>query len=112
MRLADPRRVLLSAALLAGLATATGGCQQAEKQRQADAERFKRLELRLQQMEQRLNQIGTGNGADPAGKPPAGSIKSLTYRTTDQGNRLRIYWADGSSSDLECTQEQSTLACG
>ncbi|WP_235300094.1 hypothetical protein [Synechococcus sp. GFB01] len=52
------------------------------------------------------------DGADRSGKPPAGPVKSLTYRTSDQGNRLRIYWADGSSTDLECNQEQSTLACG
>jgi hypothetical protein len=39
-------------------------------------------------------------------------VKSLTYRTGTESNSLRIYWADGSQSDLECTQEQSTLACG
>ena len=27
-------------------------------------------------------------------------------------DRLRIYWADGSQTDLECNQEQATLACG
>jgi len=25
---------------------------------------------------------------------------------------LRIYWADGSTSDLPCTKEQGTWACG
>ncbi|MFO7628727.1 MAG: hypothetical protein R6W06_04270 [Prochlorococcaceae cyanobacterium] len=112
MRLAHPRRVLLSAALLAGVAIGGSGCQQADQQRKADAERFSRLELRLQQLEQRLNQIGSGNGRDPAGKAPAGAVKSLTFRTGTEDDRLRIYWADGSNTDLPCTQEQNTWVCG
>lgn len=75
-------------------------------------QRQEQLELKLQQLEQKLNAVTPRDGADRSGKPPAGPVKSLTYRTSDQGNRLRIYWADGSSSDLECNQEQSTLACG
>jgi hypothetical protein len=39
-------------------------------------------------------------------------VKSLTLRTGTEDDRLRIYWADGSSSDLPCTQEQNTLVCG
>jgi hypothetical protein len=27
-------------------------------------------------------------------------------------DRLRIYWADGSRTDLPCTKEQSTFVCG
>jgi outer membrane murein-binding lipoprotein Lpp len=75
-------------------------------------QRQEQLDLKLQQLEQRLNAIPARNAADTSGKPPAGPVKSLTYRTSDEGNRLRIYWADGSSTDLECNQEQSTLACG
>ncbi len=43
-------------------------------------------------------------------KTPSGPIRSLTFRTTD--DRLRIYWADGTKSDLPCTKEQSTWVCG
>ena len=43
-------------------------------------------------------------------KTPAGPIKSITFRRGTTDDRLRIYWADGSSSDLPCTQEQSLLA--
>jgi hypothetical protein len=39
-------------------------------------------------------------------------VKSLTYRSGTSDDRLRIYWADGSSSDLPCTEEQNTLVCG
>ena len=39
-------------------------------------------------------------------------MKSLTYRSGSDDDRLRIYWADGTSSDLPCTKEQATWACG
>ena len=50
--------------------------------------------------------------SDPTGKAPAGPVKSLTFRTDSADDRLRIYWADGSTSDLPCTKEQGTWACG
>jgi hypothetical protein len=75
-------------------------------------QRQEQLDLKLQQLEQRLNAIPARNAADSAGKPPAGPVKSLTLRTGTEDDRLRIYWADGSSSDLPCTQEQNTLVCG
>jgi len=89
------------------------GCQQgpgADAKR--SAERLDRLELRLQQLEQRQARPGASNTADQAGKPPAGPVKSLTFRMGTSDDRLRIYWADGTSSDLPCTKEQSTWACG
>jgi hypothetical protein len=75
-------------------------------------QRQEQLDLKLQQLEKRLNEIPAPNGADSAGRPPAGPVKSLTLRTGSEDDRLRIYWADGSSSDLPCTQEQNTLVCG
>jgi outer membrane murein-binding lipoprotein Lpp len=75
-------------------------------------QRQEQLDLKLQQLEQRLNAIPARNAADSAGKPPAGPVKSLTLRKGTEDDRLRIYWADGSSSDLPCTQEQNTLVCG
>lgn len=91
----------------------TSGCE-----RQPSAEllevqqRQEQLEVKIQQLEQKLNAVTPGNAADPSGKPPAGAIKSLTYRSGTADDRLRIYWADGSKSDLPCTKEQSTLVCG
>ena len=45
-------------------------------------------------------------------KPPAGPVKSLTFRMGSEDDRLRIYWGDGTTSDLPCTKEQGTWACG
>ncbi len=99
----------VSACLLA-LALLLGGCQ---TKTAAQAERLDRLELRLQQMEQRLNrERQRHDGADRSGKPPAGVIKSLTLRSGSEDDRLRIYWADGSTTNLPCTKEQATLVCG
>ncbi|MBM5820487.1 MAG: hypothetical protein FJ070_10465 [Cyanobacteria bacterium K_DeepCast_150m_m2_101] len=85
------------------------GCQ---SQPAAENERLNRMELRLQQLEQRQANPGAGSTADPSGKAPAGPVKSLTFRMGTNDDRLRIYWADGTSSDLPCTKEQSTWACG
>jgi hypothetical protein len=52
------------------------------------------------------------DGADRTGKPPAGVIKSLTLRSGTEDDRLRIYWADGTRTDIPCTKEQATLVCG
>ncbi len=98
---------------LASTALLIGGCQrQPSAELQRVLQRQEQLELKIQQLEQKLNAVTPGNGADPAGKPPAGAIKSLTYRSGTQDDRLRIYWADGTTSDLPCTKEQSTLVCG
>jgi hypothetical protein len=79
----------------------------------ADSQRIDQLELKIQQLEQRLNKPSLRpDPADKAGKPPAGVIKSLTLRTDTEDDRLRIYWADGTKTDLPCTKEQTTLACG
>ena len=93
---------LVAALLLAG-------CQNdAAQQRQ----RLDRLELKIQQLEQRLAHPDAADTADKAGRPPAGPVKSLTFRMGTADDRLRIYWADGTSSDLPCTKEQATWACG
>jgi hypothetical protein len=109
--IAAPIRAALVA--MASTALLIGGCQ---RQPSADVQqvlqRQEQLELKIQQLEQKLNAVSPGNGADPAGKPPAGAIKSLTYRSGTEDDRLRIYWADGTKSDLPCTKEQSTLVCG
>jgi len=85
------------------------GCQRGPS---AENQRLERLELRVQQLEQRQAQPDGGDTRDRAGKPPAGPVKSLTFRMNSSDDRLRIYWGDGSTSDLECTKEQGTWACG
>ena len=104
------RRVALMASLLlvVGLGSA---CQRGPS---AESQRLDRVDLKIQQLEQRLNKLSvrSEDGADKAGKPPAGVIKSLTLRMGSEDDRLRIYWADGSQTDLPCTKEQSTFVCG
>jgi hypothetical protein len=96
---------LLSCSLL------LAACQQ---QPSPEAQRIQQLNLKMQQLEQRLNTLSRerDNGADSHGKPPPGRIKSLTIRTGTEDDRLRIYWADGTTTDLPCTKEQATFVCG
>lgn len=83
-----------------------------ENQHQSDqADRINLLEKRIKQLERRLGQQES-SPSEIDGNAPRGPIKSLTFRMGSSDDRLRIYWADGSSSDLPCTQEQSILACG
>jgi hypothetical protein len=100
----------------AGAALLLASCQrQPSAELQQMQQRQEQVELKIQQLEQKLNAVVPGNGADPAGKPPAGAtgaIKSLTYRSGTADDRLRIYWADGSTTNLPCKQEQATLVCG
>ncbi len=108
-RNAGSRLRRLSFALLV-LPLLAAGCQGFPN---ADSRRIDQLELQIQQLEQRLNRVNLRpDTADPAGKPPAGVVKSLTLRTDTEDDRLRIYWADGSKTDLPCTKEQTTLVCG
>ena len=99
------RRTLSLAAPLLLLAGCQGGPS-------AEGQRLDRLELRIQQLERRQAHPDAADTADRAGKPPAGPVKSLTFRMGTEDDRLRIYWADGTSSDLPCTKEQATWACG
>ncbi|MCS5699593.1 hypothetical protein NZK32_11140 [Cyanobium sp. FGCU-52] len=88
-----------------------GGCR---TEPSTESQRIDQLEFKIQQLEQRLNKVAAqqSDGADRAGKPPAGVIKSLTLRSGTEDDRLRIYWADGTRTDLPCTREQATLVCG
>ena len=92
----------LAAALL------LAGCQRGP----SESQRLQRLELRVQQLEKRQAHPDAEDTADKAGKPPAGPVKSLTFRMGSEDDRLRIYWGDGTTSDLPCTKEQGTWACG
>jgi len=97
--------------VVALLAMALAGCQQGPN---PEDQRIDQLNLKIEQLEQRLNKLASErlDGADRQGKPPVGRIKSLTLRTGTEDDRLRIYWADGSTTDLPCTKEQATFVCG
>jgi hypothetical protein len=102
-----PRRAITT--LLLGGCLLLVGCQRGPS---PESQRIDELELKIQQLEQRLNKATRPDPADKAGKPPAGPVKSLTFRTGTDDDRLRIYWGDGSSTDLPCTREQATYVCG
>jgi hypothetical protein len=105
-----PHRLRRLAPLLLLAPMLVAGCQNRPS---AESQRIDQLELKIQQLEQRLNRSDLRpDPADRKGKPPAGVIKSLTLRTETEDDRLRIYWADGSKTDLPCTKEQTTLVCG
>jgi hypothetical protein len=99
------------AVLAMAMAMALTGCQQGSN---PEAQRIDQLNLKIEQLEQRLNKLASErrDGSERQGKPPSGRIKSLTLRTGSEDDRLRIYWADGSTTDLPCTKEQATFVCG
>ena len=68
-------------------------------------EAIKRRDARLQTLERRI-----GSTADD--KTPPGPVTSLTLRLGTVDDRLRIYWEDGSTTNLPCTEEQNTWVCG
>jgi hypothetical protein len=105
------RSLLVGFPLFAAL-TLAGGCQRLDKREtQQLLQRQEQLELKIQQLEKRLNAVAPG-AADNQGKPPAGPVRSLTFRSGSSDDRLRIYWADGTTSNLPCTREQGTWVCG
>lgn len=110
LRCAATQKPLLLLPLLVCLV----GLAACRSQPSPEAQRIEQLNLRLQQLEQRLNTLSRerNSAADRQGKPPPGRIKSLTIRTGTEDDRLRIYWADGTTTDLPCTKEQATFACG
>ena len=73
---------------------------------------LERLELRVNQLERQLNDIAPSPSPSDS-KTPAGPIRSLTLRLGTDDDRLRLYWGDGQTSDLACSQEGKGIwACG
>lgn len=91
-----------------------GGCDRGDQKAEIEQlkQRQEQLDLKIQQLEQKLHGVTPRDPEDRPNRAPAGPVRSITYRSGTDDDRLRIYWADGSSSDLPCTQEQATLVCG
>lgn len=77
----------------------------------AQRETINRLEQRIEQLERQVGEK-LPIPSDTSSKVPVGPVSSITMRTGTADDRLRIYWADGTRSDLPCTKEQNTWACG
>ena len=107
---------LISALIIGCGAFFISGCQKKEAVQQspssiqAQTEAIEYLTKRLEQLERLVGLEATKSLNDK--KAPDGPIKSLTFRIGTEDDRLRIYWADGSSSDLPCTKEQLIWVCG
>ncbi len=91
------------------------GCSQKESSSKIDSRTSSRaiteLDKRISKLESQLGKNINKHKASQS-KAPAGPITSMTFRLGTKDDRLRIYWADGSSSDLPCTKEQSIWVCG
>ena len=73
---------------------------------------IKQLERRINQLEQELQELKSPTG-DADSKTPAGPLRSLTLRIGTEDDRLRMYWADGQTSNLICSEEgKGVWACG
>ena len=73
---------------------------------------IKQLERRINQLEQELEELKPPAG-DADSKTPAGPLRSLTLRIGTEDDRLRMYWADGQTSNLICSEEgKGVWACG
>ena len=92
------------------------GCQRHEKPEllsiysHQDAE-INQLKIQLAELEE-LIKGNTNEKPNHNFKGKLSPIKSITLRLGSNDDRLRIYWRDGSKTDLPCTKEQSTWACG
>ena len=73
---------------------------------------IEQLERRINQLELQLQGL-TSLAGDADSKTPAGPLRSLTLRIGTKDDRLRMYWADGQTSNLICSQEgKGVWACG
>jgi len=91
-------------------ACSRGPGEQQTKDKNIDAE-IGALTTRMDQLERRVSE-GMPGSDDSGERVPPGPIKSITFRSGTADDRLRIYWEDGKVSNLPCTLEQGTWACG
>ena len=104
-------RRFVSTGLITGV-IACSGCTTSLSISDTARSKFERIERRLQRLERDQGVTSTSQAPnDP--KAPAGPIRSLTLRVGTDDDRLRLYWADGQTSDLICSKEgKGTWACG
>ena len=106
------RSGVITVALVSSAAMALSACESKKVPIQTTQhEAINRLEQRLEQLERQVGEQ-LPPPSDNSNKVPAGPVSSITLRTGTSDDRLRIYWADGTRSDLPCTKEQNTWACG
>ena len=109
------KRHLFSWPLMAVACLTISGCSPGPSSTSGDPSKraaLERLELRVNQLERKLSTTPPRDGnLDP--NVPAGPLQSLTLRLGTDDDRLRLYWADGQSSDLICSEEgKGVWACG
>ena len=104
-------RRFVSAGLISSIVVFSG-CTPSPPAGEATLSELNRLEQRLTKLERELgSRLPSQEPQDP--KAPAGPIRSLTLRVGTDDDRLRLYWADGQTSDLICSEEgKGTWACG
>ncbi len=89
----------------------TTGCQRNKQELKVTSNDLKDLKNRIEKIEGLM--LGKVQTRDQKNNLiPSGYIKSITFRLGSKDDRLRIYWADGSKSDLPCSKEQSIWVCG
>ena len=83
-----------------------------DKPNAQSSEPLQQLEQRLSKLEREIQELKSPGG-DADSKTPAGPLRSLTLRIGTEDDRLRMYWADGQTSNLICSQEgKGVWACG
>ncbi len=107
---------MLSALIMGAGAIVTVGCQTSQQDLESSTsdsleQSINRLNQRLSNLEELVEKKNRTKRKKDA-KTPSGRIQSLTMRTGTEDDRLRIYWDDGSTSDLPCTKEQFIWVCG
>ena len=92
------------------------GCQKQKEEltttKISESKEIQRLKLKINRLEQILKESSRLPPNLKNKRIPPGKIKSLTFRIGTEDDRLRIYWEDGSKSDLPCMKEQFIWACG
>ena len=106
------RSGLITVALASSAALALSACgSKTAPVNTTERKAINRLEQRIEQLERQVGEQ-IPPPSDQSNKVTTGPISSITLRTGTADDRLRIYWADGTRSDLPCTKEQNTWACG
>ncbi len=103
-----------SIVLLAGIGLLSG-CRTSKSSKGISPEisstAIKHLEKRVTKLEELLLET-SAKSKNSVKQKINDPIKSLTFRRGTKDDRLRIYWSDGTNSDLPCTKEQSIWVCG